>query len=54
MTQPLIQFKDVDKKFGAIQVLRGANLCIYRGEITTIIGKSGEGPGDGSAGDPPG
>jgi phospholipid/cholesterol/gamma-HCH transport system ATP-binding protein len=43
MTQPLIQFKDVSKKFGAMQVLQGVSLCIYQGEITAIIGKSGEG-----------
>jgi phospholipid/cholesterol/gamma-HCH transport system ATP-binding protein len=43
MAQPLIQFNDVFKKSGDNQVLRGATLCIYQGEITTIIGKSGEG-----------
>ena len=43
MAQPLIQFKDVFKKFGDSWVLRGVSLCIYQGEITTIIGKSGEG-----------
>ena len=43
MVQPLIQFKDVFKKFGDSRVLQGVSLCIYRGEITTIIGKSGEG-----------
>ena len=43
MAQPLIQFKDVFKKFGDSRVLRGVSLCIYPGEITTIIGKSGEG-----------
>jgi phospholipid/cholesterol/gamma-HCH transport system ATP-binding protein len=43
MAQPLIQFNDVFKKFGDSQVLRGVSLCIYQGEITTIIGKSGEG-----------
>ena len=43
MAQPLIQFNDVFKKFGDSRVLRGVSLCIYQGEITTIIGKSGEG-----------
>ena len=43
MTQPFIQFENVYKRFGAIQVLNGANLNIYKGEITTIIGKSGTG-----------
>jgi phospholipid/cholesterol/gamma-HCH transport system ATP-binding protein len=43
MNQPLIQFDNVYKRFGANQVLNGANLSIYQGEITTIIGKSGMG-----------
>ena len=43
MTQPLIQFIDVHKKFGDSPVLRGVNLSIYPAQITTIIGKSGEG-----------
>jgi len=43
MNQPLIQFENVYKRFGALQVLNGANLSIFQGEITTIIGKSGMG-----------
>jgi phospholipid/cholesterol/gamma-HCH transport system ATP-binding protein len=43
MSQPLIQFKNIFKKFGALRVLEGVSLCIYQGEITAIIGKSGEG-----------
>jgi phospholipid/cholesterol/gamma-HCH transport system ATP-binding protein len=43
MEQPLIQFENVSKSFGTNQVLKGVNLSIYRGEITTVIGKSGEG-----------
>jgi phospholipid/cholesterol/gamma-HCH transport system ATP-binding protein len=43
MNQPLIQFDNVYKKFGSNQVLKGANLSIYQGEITTIIGMSGMG-----------
>lgn len=39
----LIQFENVYKKFGSNQVLRGVNISIQRGEITTIIGKSGVG-----------
>jgi phospholipid/cholesterol/gamma-HCH transport system ATP-binding protein len=41
--QPLVQFKNVFKHFGANQVLKGVNLRIFKGEITTIIGKSGIG-----------
>ncbi|MBN1932254.1 MAG: ATP-binding cassette domain-containing protein [Desulfobacterales bacterium] len=43
MNTPLIEFKEVYKKFGTHEVLRGANLSIFQGEITTIIGKSGVG-----------
>ncbi len=43
MTQPLIQFKNTTKKFGDNIVLDGIDLSIYKGEITSIIGKSGTG-----------
>ena len=43
MNQPLIQLDNVYKKFGSNQVLKGASLSIYQGEITTVIGKSGMG-----------
>ena len=43
MNQPLIQFKNISKKFGQQVVLKESNLSIYQGEVTTIIGKSGEG-----------
>ena len=41
MSQALIQFENVFKRFGANHVLKGVNLSIYRGNITTVIGKSG-------------
>jgi phospholipid/cholesterol/gamma-HCH transport system ATP-binding protein len=43
MTEPLIEFKNVTKKFGGRTILDQVNLKIYEGEITTIIGKSGSG-----------
>ena len=43
MTTPLIEFKGVHKAFGTNQVLKGVDLTILRGQITTIIGKSGIG-----------
>ncbi|WP_246804633.1 ABC transporter ATP-binding protein [Desulfosarcina cetonica] len=43
MTEPLIEFKNVFKRFGDNAVLKGVDLSIYRGEVTTIIGKSGIG-----------
>ena len=41
--QVLVQFKNVFKRFGANQILKGVNLSIFKGEITTIIGMSGIG-----------
>jgi len=43
MTEPLIEFKNVTKRFGSRTILDQVNLKIYEGEITTIIGKSGSG-----------
>ncbi len=43
MEQPLIEFRDIRKRFGALEVLRGVNLTIPRGKVTTIIGRSGIG-----------
>ncbi|MFW6323638.1 MAG: ABC transporter ATP-binding protein, partial [Desulfovibrionales bacterium] len=43
MTEPLIEFKNVTKRFGELTVLDGVDLSIYKGDVTTIIGKSGVG-----------
>lgn len=43
MTHPLIEFRDVYKTLGSTQVLRGTSLTVPKGQITTIIGKSGTG-----------
>jgi phospholipid/cholesterol/gamma-HCH transport system ATP-binding protein len=43
METPLIEFKNVTKRFGEKTVLDKVNLNIYRNQITTIIGKSGTG-----------
>lgn len=40
---PIIEFRNVTKSFGEKCVLNGVNLNIYKGEITTMIGKSGTG-----------
>jgi phospholipid/cholesterol/gamma-HCH transport system ATP-binding protein len=40
---PLIEFRDVTKRFGEKTVLDKMNLSIYENQITTIIGKSGTG-----------
>jgi phospholipid/cholesterol/gamma-HCH transport system ATP-binding protein len=43
MDNPLIEFRDVTKRFGSLTVLEKVNLKIYEGEVTTIIGLSGGG-----------
>jgi phospholipid/cholesterol/gamma-HCH transport system ATP-binding protein len=43
MDTPLIEFKNVTKRFGTKIVLDRVNLQIYEGQITTIIGLSGSG-----------
>ncbi len=42
-TPPFIEFKDLKKKFGDLEVLKGVNLSITRGQVTVVIGKSGTG-----------
>ncbi len=41
--QPLIEIKNAVKRFGDYFVLNGVDLRVYKGEITSIIGKSGVG-----------
>jgi len=43
MDIPLIEFRNVTKRFGDKTVLDKVNLSIYENQITTIIGKSGTG-----------
>ncbi len=43
MDVPLIEFRNVTKRFGDKTVLNNVNLKIYENQITTIIGKSGSG-----------
>ena len=43
MDRPLIEFRNVTKRFGNTAVLDGVNLQIYEGQVTTIIGLSGSG-----------
>jgi polar amino acid transport system ATP-binding protein len=39
----LVEVRDVHKKFGRVEVLKGVSLDVEEGEIVTIIGRSGSG-----------
>ena len=39
----MIEIKNLTKNFGNLQVLKGVNLSISRGEVTSIVGASGAG-----------
>jgi phospholipid/cholesterol/gamma-HCH transport system ATP-binding protein len=43
METPLIEFRNVTKRFGERTILDSVNAKIYEGDVTTIIGKSGGG-----------
>jgi phospholipid/cholesterol/gamma-HCH transport system ATP-binding protein len=43
MATPLIEFRNVTKRFGSRTILDGVSLEIHDGQTTTIIGKSGTG-----------
>jgi phospholipid/cholesterol/gamma-HCH transport system ATP-binding protein len=40
---PFVEFVDVHKAYGSKQVLRGASVKVYRGEVVVIMGGSGTG-----------
>lgn len=39
----MIQLSRITKSFGALQVLRGVDLCVNKGEVVSIVGPSGAG-----------
>lgn len=41
--QPILEFKNVDTGYGAIQALRGVSMEVFPGEIVTLIGANGAG-----------
>lgn len=38
---PIISVKNLHKKFGQLEVLKGVNLDVYKGDVVVIIGPSG-------------
>jgi len=41
--EPFVEFREIHKAYGTKQVLRGASLTVYRGEVMVILGGSGSG-----------
>ena len=42
-TKPIIEVKDLQKSFGELDVLKGINTEVQRGEVVVVIGPSGSG-----------
>ena len=40
---PVIEFRDVHKSFGTLEVIRGVSLTIHRGSVVVVCGPSGSG-----------
>ncbi|SAK76066.1 amino acid ABC transporter ATP-binding protein [Caballeronia temeraria] len=40
---PLVETRNLQKQFGAIQVLKGIDFAVERGQVVSIIGRSGSG-----------
>jgi polar amino acid transport system ATP-binding protein len=43
MAEPIIQIKNVAKRFGNVEALRSVSLDVWKGEVIVIIGPSGSG-----------
>ena len=43
MTEPMVQRQGVHKRFGRLQVLKGIDLTVQRGEVMCVVGPSGSG-----------
>ena len=43
MNEKMIEIQGVTKSFGTLQVLKGIDLIIYKGEVVSVVGPSGAG-----------
>lgn len=49
MTDSMIRTKEIRKSFGTLEVLKGIDLLVERGEVVSIVGPSGAGQDDAAA-----
>ncbi|WP_369045289.1 sugar ABC transporter ATP-binding protein [Sinomonas sp. P10A9] len=42
-TVPVLELTDIHKSFGAVRALQGANLHLYSGQVTALVGENGAG-----------
>jgi len=43
MSAPLVEIKDIHKRYGNLEVLRGVDFSVNEGEVVCLIGRSGSG-----------
>jgi simple sugar transport system ATP-binding protein len=43
MPQPVLEARQIVKRFGRVQALRGANLTVFPGEVVALVGDNGAG-----------
>ena len=43
MAEPMVQLKGIHKRFGSLEVLKGVDLDVAKGEVICILGPSGSG-----------
>ncbi len=41
--EPIVRIIDLHKSFGLLEVLKGVNLEVYRGQVVVLLGRSGSG-----------
>ena len=43
VSRPMVEIRDLHKSFGKVEVLRGINIAVQPGSVTSILGPSGSG-----------
>ena len=43
MTEPILEVKDLDVRYGSVQVVRGLDFALASGEVVGLIGPNGAG-----------